>query len=316
MAKHHAKTGHRGAAVAPSANAPLAVAGAAILRQQYEQMRATEAGTRLGEDVEALHQMRVATRRLRAALGIFVPDEVREAFAPIEEDAREIARALGTVRDLDVLRDELRARAEAVPADAPALGALLDALERVRGERRAELGAVLDGPAARRFWEAFPGAVDALEQTADPRVTVRKAAPALLHRRLEKVTRSVQRLKAPTTSELHRLRIQCKRLRYACEFFKPWFEHQVEPIVEITTDLQDTLGSLHEGDLATDSLQALVKAALASGTPAPVGGYELTDATLALLHDRQQERDDLLVRFRDQRAKLRALARATKLKAT
>src|SRR5450756_1736245 len=106
MAKRDANNGHHSSADALDPDLPLAVAGAAILRQQYEKLRAAEAGTRLGEDIEELHQMRVATARLRVALRLFVTDPVREQFAGLEADARELAHALGAVRDLDVFRVE------------------------------------------------------------------------------------------------------------------------------------------------------------------------------------------------------------------
>jgi triphosphatase len=299
-----------------SADVPVAVVGAAIVRQQAEKIRAAEPGARLGEDVEALHRMRVETLRLRAALRMFVPDQLQSTFEPIKAGARELARALGDVRNLDVLREDLRARAEAVPADAPAIGALLGALERVRDQRREELLAVLDEPATKNLWPALTAAADALEASADPRVTVRRMAPRLIRRRLKKVTRAGDRLRAPTAPELHQLRIRAKRLRYACEFFKPWFKRHVEPLLERTTRLQDTLGTLHEVDVMPDLLPALADVALAGAGSEPALGYELARATLALVRDRLQERDKLLIRFWDQRADLRALRRATRFKAT
>ena len=73
----------------------------AVLRRQLAVVRAKEPGTRLGEDPEELHDMRVATRRLRAALSLF------EAVLPVRaqvfrEELGWLARLLGSVRDLDV----------------------------------------------------------------------------------------------------------------------------------------------------------------------------------------------------------------------
>jgi triphosphatase len=315
VGKHDSKNGHHPSADAPAADLPLAVAGAAILRQQYEKLRAVEAGTRLGEDVEALHQMRVATARLRVALRLFVTDAVREPFASLEADSREFAHALGAVRDLDVFRDELRSRAEAIPADAPAIGSLLAAIEHVRAQRRHELVAVLDGPVVQRLWDRFPNVVDSLERTANRRVTVRGAAPRLLKKRLAKVIGSVDGVEASTSTELHQVRIRCKRLRYTGEFFKPWFDRKVEPIIKIAGSLQDTLGALHDGDVMPESLQALIETALAGGGSATVSGYELTRAILTLIQDRHRQRDGLLVRYRELMAELRAVGRDTRIAA-
>jgi CHAD domain-containing protein len=258
--------------------------------------------------------MRVATRRLRAGLRVFAVDEVRDAFEGLDAAAREIARALGAVRDLDVLRDDLRARAAVAAAHARAIDDLLAALRRVRAERREDLRGVLDGPVARQLWEAFPRAVDALERAADPRIAVRAAAPELLHRRLRRVARSMRGIAAPTAAELHRVRRRCKRLRDACEFFEPWLGKHVAPLIAITKDLQDTLGALHDGDVAPDALRGLVAAAPPGRGTGPTDGRELAEAVLWLVGDRQRRRDELLDRFRDRWAQLRALARTTPLR--
>jgi hypothetical protein len=64
---------------------PMAEAGRKILRYHFAEMLHNEAGTVLGEDIEALHDMRVATRRMRAAFGVFAdayePDQVKPYIA-------------------------------------------------------------------------------------------------------------------------------------------------------------------------------------------------------------------------------------------
>jgi CHAD domain-containing protein len=308
VVKHHSVANHTSASL-PTEDVAFATVGAAIMRQQFEIMRAHEPGTRLGEDVEELHQMRVATRRLREALRIFVTEEQRERFVLIQAAARAIGGALGVVRDLDVFRDELRARAEAVPSDAAAIGALVDTLESYRAERRAELLAVLDSPTAQQFWETFPAAVDALERSADVDFTVTGAARRLLRRRLIKLARSAKKLRAPTTSELHDLRIRFKRLRYVGEFVQPSLGRRVEPLVAIATQLQSTLGTMHEGDVLTETLLAFLSCPRSGATSATVNECELTRATLSLLRDRQAKRDELLVKFREQLGQLRKIRR-------
>src|SRR5262249_47611073 len=80
----------------------------AVLRGNFRALLLKEAGTRLGEDPEELHDMRVATRRIRAALSVF-----REALpvraARFNREWAWLADSLGRVRDLDVQTVELRA---------------------------------------------------------------------------------------------------------------------------------------------------------------------------------------------------------------
>jgi len=79
----------------------------AVLRRRFSEFLAFEGGTALGEDPEQLHQMRVSTRRARAALRVFdsvLPASLLEA----RDELPWVAQALGAVRDMDVLLDRPR----------------------------------------------------------------------------------------------------------------------------------------------------------------------------------------------------------------
>ena len=73
----------------------------AVLRRQLAVLRDKEPGTRLGEDIEELHDMRVATRRLRAALALF-SNVLPVRAQTFREELGWLAAVLGAVRDLDV----------------------------------------------------------------------------------------------------------------------------------------------------------------------------------------------------------------------
>lgn len=72
------------------------------LRQQCDEMMSHLEGTRRGDDIEALHDMRVASRRLRAALSVFAAAFAPKPFAAIEKEVAKTTDALGAVRDSDV----------------------------------------------------------------------------------------------------------------------------------------------------------------------------------------------------------------------
>src|SRR5262249_37628833 len=90
-------------AVGVTADEPRAEAGREILRVHFERMDCEQDGTRKGEDIEALHDMRVATRRQRAALRIVSSHFKKKAVKSIRDELRTLADRLGSVRDLDVL---------------------------------------------------------------------------------------------------------------------------------------------------------------------------------------------------------------------
>src|SRR5207247_8965442 len=81
----------------------MVVAGKKVLRAHFAAMLANEEGTRAGEDPEALHDMRVATRRMRAALRVLGPYLQATDPTKVRRGLRAIAQSLGSVRDMDVL---------------------------------------------------------------------------------------------------------------------------------------------------------------------------------------------------------------------
>jgi triphosphatase len=102
----------------------------AILRRHFAEMLAHEPGVRLGEDPEELHDMRVATRRLRAALKLY-SDALPKRAERYERDLRWVATSLGEVRDLDV---HLEGRSE----ESSRNGEVLEEVVSLLGERRVE----------------------------------------------------------------------------------------------------------------------------------------------------------------------------------
>ena len=132
-------------AAEPAPGGSAAEVLAAAFKTQYGRLLAHDPGTRLGSDPEDLHQLRVATRRLRAFLraGRQVLDP--EWADALREELGWLGGALGPMRDLDVLLAHLRTEAAGLGGeDAQAAGELLSALEKRRVAARAELAAALD----------------------------------------------------------------------------------------------------------------------------------------------------------------------------
>ena len=116
-----------------------------------------------GEDIEGVHDVRVASRRLRAAMDVAVECFPAEWYRPLHRTAKAITGALGEVRDRDVLLEALAARrAEAAPPERPGIDRLISRVERERTAARAEMERFLQGllegdipgEAARRFGPA------------------------------------------------------------------------------------------------------------------------------------------------------------------
>ncbi len=73
------------------------------IKSQVDALMLNLEGTIKGDDIEALHDMRVASRRLRAAMSVFAPAFPARQFNALEKEVARVTDALGEVRDSDVL---------------------------------------------------------------------------------------------------------------------------------------------------------------------------------------------------------------------
>jgi len=233
----------------------------AVLRRQLAVVRAKEPGTRLGEDPEELHDMRVATRRLRAALSLF------EGVLPVRaqvfrDELGWLGRLLGAVRDLDVQLQGLAGMSSAV--DAPdghdpmvELSALLER------EREAARGDMLNGLDSVR-WERLAKGLTAMAQQGPARRSLATRVPAeiglpeLVFTRHHKVRKAATRARhTGIVTDFHALRIRCKRLRYALEFSSEVYGGKTSRFVRELTVLQDELGEMQDAEVASLQLADL-----------------------------------------------------------
>ncbi len=224
---------------------------------------------------EPVHQMRVATRRLRAALKLFGRAAGCPSVDAAQDGLRALAGALGAARDWDVFLAGLGADVARAFPDERAVAAMLRAARRQRQAGYAALAETLEGPGFRglcllldeiavtRPWQVWNGAdpVAAASLHAD----VAAFGRAALDRRLRAVRHAGRGFSRRSTAELHALRIQCKRLRYACELFAPCFPGAgAARFMRRLAALQERLGVLNDGATA-ESLMQRVGRGLAAG---------------------------------------------------
>ena len=137
-------------------DASFADAARAALRHQLDELMDNLPGTRAGDDIEALHDMRVASRRLRAALSVFAAAFPEKEFRPLEKKAAQVTDALGAVRDADVQIEFMQAKADAAPAHLRVgLEAFIDHLKQERDRERIHLVKALDALEKSRFRKDF-----------------------------------------------------------------------------------------------------------------------------------------------------------------
>jgi CHAD domain-containing protein len=249
-----------------AAGDPLSEAGRKALRFQFARMLGQEAGTRLGDDIEALHHMRVATRRLRAAFEVFDVAFESGELKPYRRGLRQAGRALGKVRDLDVLMDKARKYIAGLPEDRrQGLDPLLEYWTAQRAAAREEMLAYLDGKDYADFKRQFniflntPGAGARPVPPGQPVPhTVRDLAPALIYERLAAVRAYAPLLADAPVETLHALRIEFKKLRYTVEYFQEALGKRSKIVLDLCKQLQDHLGDLNDAEVAAHLLHQFI----------------------------------------------------------
>lgn len=232
----------------------------ATMRKHFGGLLAHEPGTRLGVDPEELHDMRVATRRLRAAMSLF--KEALPTRAPrLREELRWVASTLGEVRDLDVQLEQLHEwLAEAEPEDRPALESLTDVLRMRRAAARVRMLKVLDSSRYERLVANFTTMLRRGPLRTQPaaRQSVLAAGPELIARRYRKLRKTGDRITAESPpEEYHALRIEGKRLRYALEFLSDVYGKPARELIAPLVAMQDILGKHQDSYVAISQLREL-----------------------------------------------------------
>jgi CHAD domain-containing protein len=249
---------------APLVAAPADPAGhhvRAALDLRLRALLAHDAGTRDGTDIEHLHQMRVAVRRMRAALKAARPLLDRAWADGLRAELGWLGRALGPVRDLDVLLERLRGETATLPAREREAGEqLVGALVAERETARAEM---LDVLGSARYRALLHRLADAIRLPL-PTPSATEAQPELVDlvrgevRRLRKAVRAAG--DDPPDAVLHELRILGKRVRYTGELVEPMLGAPVKQLLKATAGLQEVLGDHQDACVAETRIRGLLDA--------------------------------------------------------
>jgi CHAD domain-containing protein len=225
-----------------------------MLVRQHEQIQANDPGVRLGDDPESVHRMRVATRRLRAALRAAAPLLEREWSERLRGELGWLTDVLGLVRDLDVLEMYLRTEIGRLdPTDEAAAGELV---ERVAGEREAARATMLGELSSERYFDLL-GLLDNASATP-PVLSSGRSLEVIAGREFAKLRKTIRRAgPTPSDEELHRVRIRGKRARYAAELAEPLAGKRARQFVQEAKRFQDVIGEHQDAVVAEERIRAL-----------------------------------------------------------
>jgi CHAD domain-containing protein len=237
---------------------PMAGAGRDYLAAQLKKLREAEPIARDGKDREGVHDMRVATRRLRENLRLlgeagFNPTET----GALRQKLKPLTRTLGKARDTDVFLEHLDTYDAQLPVDQRAgLAPLRKGLNKRYKSRHKALLKLLDDPKTGKLFDRLDRFssddkitldTTSLDPAAVAPELVRHFAGSLIWQRYEAVLAYDAAVNPETSQEtLHQLRMAFKRLRYTLEFFEEALSPTAKSLHQQLVEAQDDLGALHD----------------------------------------------------------------------
>lgn len=203
-------------------------------------------------DIEPVHRMRVASRRLREAFNVFKEVLPKEA-GTWRKTIRKIGRVLGGGRELDIQIEFLESVLKTLKGRALIKNtqAIIESLRGGRKQAQKEIYRVLvdfkakkDLPGLKAWLNDHSGRQERLA------VAFHAQRGSVVLKRLDRLLKFSAYVDKPRSiKEFHLMRIAAKKLRYTLELLHPWYGTGIDKYVRASRDVQDLLGDLHELDV-------------------------------------------------------------------
>lgn len=266
-------------------------------------------GVKAGADLEFVHRMRVASRRLRARLAIFaelLPPRKASAWS---KEVRRLTRALGAARDLDVQLNFVQNFFEGVaePRFQPGLKRLLFRLRQRREVLQKKVTRAVNRMETGGLFADMEKTLRQLRMTAHlpeaekPSPAAFQLAAAAMSEGFAEMESWEPYVHSPERgAELHAMRIAAKHFRYAMETFAEWYPDELKEPLKAVRRVQELLGDLHDGDVWIVFLPRFLEeerelALEYSGSSRTA--TRLRPGVLELARDRQEHRDQCYQEF-------------------
>ncbi|WP_299027268.1 CHAD domain-containing protein [uncultured Thermanaerothrix sp.] len=285
--------------------------GSEVLLKHLKGLLNEVEGVRANEDIEPVHRMRVACRRLRSLLPVFGPHLAPKQYKRWRRTFRKLGRALGEARDTDVHIERVKDFLSGLEGKERLGVARL--LLRLRQQRAALQGEVLAALSAfeqsqvademRTLLVPLAAAVKGMTWSLVKEPELYHLAKQTIHERLEAFLAFREYVGRPEcVNELHLMRIRAKHLRYTLEAFAPLYGDDLKHYIQIARTCQELLGAVHDLDvwllyLPQFSEQELERTCDYYGHTRPFA--RLRSGLEAFEEFCREERQKIYVRFRD-----------------
>jgi len=230
--------------------------GTGVLLRHIQALQQEIDGVRMGKDIEYIHRMRVASRRLRSALPIFAGCFPSRKVIAWTREVRKITRALGVARDTDVQIDLVKGIISSLPA-----ANLHDGLRRLilrQSQQRMKLQArvllavdeLTGSGILTDMVDQFTTTLAQFPQALPNTRSLYQLGLNSLTLRLDEFLAYEQYIYFPEKiTELHAMRIASKKLRYEMEIFAPLYPEELKSFLQAIRKTQETLGNIHDCDV-------------------------------------------------------------------
>lgn len=274
----------------PGGKGPASAVLLAVMHEQVEALKKHDLGVRQ-ETPEAVHQLRVAARRMRSVLASFLKLTDKATAQLLREELQWLAGTAGEARDLEVMRAHLNEELDAEPSDlvtGHAKQHLEDTLGGAYEAALAEGQAALDSDRYFRLLDAL----DSFLASPPLAGTAHKKAQGRIgrlvnaeRRRLKEEVKKLRRAPDPETDSaaLHEVRKSAKRLRYAAEAAVPIFGKRAARVARAAEEIQAILGEHQDSVIVREKLRSL-----AATSPGEAGRGD--SFTYGRLHALEQQR--------------------------
>lgn len=236
----------------------ICVFGSDVILRHTAALRAEIAGVREAKDIEYIHRMRVASRRLRTALPLFSKCLPAKKLANWQKEIRAITKALGAARDTDVQLELLESvyRGAPLPQQRPGLQRLALRQYQRRSRLQANVLTALDSLEASQALDQLETAVAGYAARQDQVYIYTPALYQLAHQSIETsldqfLAYSAIVSQPEEVEKLHAMRIAAKHLRYSMETFAPLYPDELKRFIGVLRKAQDSLGDIHDCDVWT-----------------------------------------------------------------
>ena len=252
-----------------------------VLVTRFEELYAFQETALDWSDPEGVHSMRVASRRLRSTLRDFLPYLRKRGLTSVQKRLKNVAGALGDVRDQDVALMALEALEKKAPDHvSTTLKQFMETRKERREKAREQLKSVLDKAQLDQLQSDFVAAIDAAtamdgtKAASKPQITYLKMSRAVILDRLKELEKLSADVYRPFEVEaLHDMRIAAKRVRYAVELFQSCWRRGIGTYAKRAARMQTALGDLHDCDVWIENFGEAIEEARKQKQDAQIAAF-------------------------------------------